>query len=446
MKQYTARVFAVETALGLGLRALAPFGFALLAGALAPTMAAAAARWTGAHGLKHDLAQAPQAGVPTGQGQAQSAEAGQAQQVESGQAILQRVPSELPRGTPERWSGLYPALQAGQLGDKLPQAAIETLSVAENCYRGRRFTEVLQLLYPLLQSEPDLPLALQLLGTAYFRLRRYSDAQECFERFILVAPDELWRTQALGHCYYTLGHYDRARAHYEAVLTRLPDSAEAKRGLALSLGRLGEEERALELLNQVLQSEPTHSEALCARAQIQLDRGDSEAALADARAAHAAEPWEPRPLYLTIRALRDLGADEEADSLEMRWRELDAWAQATRSLEDRIAYGRDVYVSAGQLVEIYQRTQNFEGLRRTLDVVLASAPTSIPRVDLYIYSLDAFEIAGDLEGAASAALSLERDFPEEAAAWRRLETFYGKRKDRKRQIEAGERYLRLSTK
>jgi tetratricopeptide (TPR) repeat protein len=395
-----------------------------------------------AAGVRASPSQQPSATAATGAARGDSPP--QSPAAPSGAAILQRVPSDLPRGTAERWAGLFPALQANQLGDRLPQSAIDAIALAENCYRGRRFTDVLQLLYPVLESQPDLPVALQLVGTTYFRLRRYSDAKECFERFLVVAPEEIGRTQALGHCYYTLGDYPRAAAHYEQVLARLPDSTEAVRGLALTLGRLGERARSLELLGRVLAIEPKHSEALCARAQIYLDQGETELALADSRAAHESAPWEPRPLYLTIRGLRDLGAEEEADILELRWRELDSWAQAVRSLEDRVAYGRDVYASAGQLVELYQRTQNFDGLRRALDMVLASAPASTPRIDLYLYSLDAFEIAGDNEGALAAAEALERDFPEEAAAWKRLESFYGKRKDRKRQIEAGERYLRLA--
>lgn len=357
--------------------------------------------------------------------------------------VLDRLPRDLPRSAPQRWDGLYAALDAGRQTEWFEQVDVERMQLAENCYKGRRYPECLVLLYGLLETYPDMPLALQLLGTTYFRLRRYGDARECFERFLAVAPEQLWRTQGLGHCYYTLGEYGLAAAHYERVLAGLPDSQEALRGLALSLGRLGEEERALELLERVLAIEPEHSEALCARAQIHLDRGDGAAALADAERAHESAPWEPRPLYLKLRALRLEGQDEAADRLTPRWRELDAWAQSARALEDSISYGRDVYRSAQQLAQIYTRTRNFEGLRRTLDVAVAQAPASVSRLELYIFCLDAFQNAGDLEGAASAAQALERDFAEEAEAWKALQRYYAVRRDRKREIEAGEKALRL---
>ncbi len=358
-------------------------------------------------------------------------------------AVLERLPRDLPRAAPERWTGLYEALDSGRQTEWFAPADVERMQLAENCYKGRRYPEALVLLYGLLETYPDMPLALQLLGTTYFRLRRYGDARECFERFLEVAPEQLWRTQGLGHCYYTLGEYGLAAAHYERVLAGLPDSQEALRGLALALGRLGEEERALELLGQVLTLEPGHSEALCARAQIYLDRGDGALALADADRAHESAPWEPRPLYLKMRALRFEGQDEAADRLAPRWRELDAWAQSARALEDSISYGREVYRSAQQLAQIYTQTRNFEGLRRALDVAVAQAPASVSRLELYVFCLDAFENAGDQEGAASAAQALERDFADKAEAWKALQLYHAKRRDRKREIEAGEKALRL---
>ena len=99
-------------------------------------------------------------------------------------AVLRRTPSELPRATAERWKGFFDAASEEELlarAAALPPAVREGLAAGETAYRAADYPAALEALYALLEDQPDLPPALLILGTTYFRLRRYGDSVVAYD-------------------------------------------------------------------------------------------------------------------------------------------------------------------------------------------------------------------------------------------------------------------------
>lgn len=362
-------------------------------------------------------------------------------------AILARTPDELPRAEAGRWDGLFDAGDAGVV-EALDPEVLRGMVSSEQAYRAGDLPAALEGLYDVLEAEPDLPPALLILGTTYFRLRRYGDTVVAFERLLEVAPTEAWRTQALAHAYYSLGDYERALPHYERVIdgqraVGSEVSPEALRGFALTHLRLGDEERALALLADVVAADPTNWEAHAWSAQIRFDRGELEEARTSAEAARTLAPHEPRPWYVLANVLFELGEDEQADAVEARWRELDSLAQSIRRVRGQLLYQPGSYALAIELVELSRQAGDIDGVREGLDRAIRVIPPDIRRVDVYVYALDTLLAVGDTIAAANAAEALAITCADEADAWRRLELYYALTRDRKRQIEAGEKARRL---
>jgi tetratricopeptide (TPR) repeat protein len=365
-------------------------------------------------------------------------------QVEPAIDPFERRIGDLPRAAPERWKGFVAAVAAGTAETFVSRELMLRHVLAEQMYGRHDYRGALTELYAVLEAEPDFPPSLIVLGTALFRLRRYGDAAVALERFIEVAPEEVLRTQALGHCYYSLGDYERSKAHYERVLAAGAQSLEAVRGLALAHWRLGDEVRALQLLDQVLEVDPDHVESLQWKAQILFERGEFQAALHLAERAASLAPHDPRPLFLQSRCLFELERDDEAERVRLRWRELDALTQNVRRIEGRLPFEPAPYGLAIELAELCRRTKDRESARDALAVAERSRPDDVPLENFHVFALDLLYEIGDFDGARLAAIALERNCPDSIAGWKRLELFYAQTRDRKRQIEAGERWRRLS--
>jgi tetratricopeptide (TPR) repeat protein len=346
----------------------------------------------------------------------------------------ERDPRKLPRATAERWSGWT--------GQQVPPDALRpALSEIVQSYREQAYGVTLERCWALLEREPDFPPALYQLGIVYFRLRRYGDAAVALERFLELAPLELATTQVLGHCYYSLGDYGRAQAHYERILELdARASLEVRRGLALCHVRQGALERGLELLDLVLREKPDYADVHAWRAQVLYDMDQSEASLAAAERARELDPFEPRGHFLAAQALRDLGRTAEAAAAEQRFRELNEIVQRVRTLEAKLLHESDIRPTLTRLASLHQAARNAAELERVIDrlVKLDSKDLSTR-----LFALATLQAGGALPAARACAASIERDFAEQAQAWQVLRDFYGEIGDTVRQIQAGERYLRL---
>jgi predicted Zn-dependent protease len=225
------------------------------------------------------------------------------------------------------------------------------------------------------------------------------------------------------------------------VVAAAPQDAEARRGLALARYRGGDAEGALADLNAVLESEPEHVDAWTWKAQVLLDLDRAEEARVAAERARDLAPWTPRPWFVLSTAWTDLGKPKEAQAASERFQRLAAVDQEIRRLEARLEYEPGDLVARRALIESLASVGDRRSVRTHLAHLLQERPGD---VTWRIFALDVLDGLGDVEAGAMAAKDLERVGAESAPAWKRLEAWYAKVRDRTKQIEAGERWRRLS--
>jgi tetratricopeptide (TPR) repeat protein len=343
-----------------------------------------------------------------------------------------RDPRELPRAAEGQWLEWSPR-------DPIPDEQRATLTEGVQAYQQRDYERSLERFYVVLEKTPEFPPALYQASTACFRMRRYGDCIELLERFVRVAPHEVGATQALGHSLYSLGRYREARAHYERVLERSPDSVEAVRGYALSHMRLGELERALELLQRVVELRPEHADAHAWIAHVFYETDRLDEAQAAAERARELTPYEPRPWFLLSRILAEQGEDDAALEAKAQFDQLSRRVQQVRALEGVLLHDPRHAGALRQLVELRRRSKD-PAVRGDLARLVRLQPGEL---EVHILWLDTMVELSDGEGARLAALELERKFSDSANAWDRLRDYYASIGDRLRQVQAGERHLRL---
>jgi len=349
-------------------------------------------------------------------------------------AVLQRTPSDLPAAEPGAWAD-WSATEAptGRL--------LELFELSVRAYQRADYGAALHASFALLDEFPGYPPSLHQLGVVYFRLRRYGDAIAAFELLLDVAPDQVAQTRALAHSYYSLGRYDQALVHYGAVLATDPENESTRKGIALTQMRLGKLELALETLLELSAEDDPDPDTLTWTAQVLFDLERSDEARTFAERAQERAPFEPKAWFLLARIHFDAGRDEEAQKHQDRFKELDRSAQVVRRLKaDLLLRPHDLELTRA-LVAAHAEVGNLAAAKKTL-VRLAGARAR--ELEVWIYALDAFEELGDGALAAQAAQQIEQRFPDSVDAWRRLERYFARIKDRMRQIQAGERALRLS--
>jgi len=356
-----------------------------------------------------------------------------------GALLLAQVPATeldprlLPRGDGARWKDFDPA--------KLERTALPAgMEEVQRALLAQDYPRALAALHAVLRQTEDFPPAWHQLGVLYFRLQRYGDAVVCLERYLELVPQRVGDTRVLAHGYYSLGEYARAKAHYERVLERNPKELEALRGHALACMRLGESERALAELDAVLALDPRHADAATWRASLLYDLERLDDALAAATLARDLDALQPKPWFLLARIQGDRGEDKAAEEAQRRFEELSVISQELRAVENRLLYRPGDRLLLRSACELHRRAGNRTQLRESLARLFRSDPSS---VELRLYGLELTAGLGDEAAARLLAEQLAQLAPEDALVWERLEQFYASIKDRKLQIEAGERRLRL---
>lgn len=356
------------------------------------------------------------------------------QVAEARRAALARDPTRLPQAAAERWKDFDPqALR--------PESVPHEFIQARQSLGGGDLPATIVLLLAALEHEPDFPPALHQLGVVYFQLQRYGDALACFQRYLAVVPTRVADTRGLAHALYSLGRYAEARAHYERVLAAAPTDTEALRGLALARYRLGDVDGALADLTRVLERDPEHADAWTWKAQVLLDLDRADEARAAAEKARDLVPWSPRPWFVLASALTDLGRDPDARAARERFQLLSRVDQEIRRLESHLENEPGDVGARRALVNAQAEVGDRRSVRKNLARILADRPED---VSAHVFVLDVCDRIGDVEAGRLAARDLERVGAESATAWKRLEAWYGARRDRAKQIEAGERWRRAS--
>jgi tetratricopeptide (TPR) repeat protein len=143
---------------------------------------------------------------------------------------------------------------------------LERQPEAETCYRRA------------VALKPDYFDAWKNLGILLESLRRHGEAIEVLERAVALNPSDAGTLTMLGHALAGLDRHEEATRAYEAALRVRPDHQNAALGLAHSLRILGHATEAMRCLERGLASNPDQPALRAARAHLDVDQGDLEAA------------------------------------------------------------------------------------------------------------------------------------------------------------------------
>ncbi len=158
---------------------------------------------------------------------------------------------------------------------KLDQAAVTaTLQRAEEALKQRRIAEAMGICSDLLETVPDHPAALALLGAIYGHRGDYQQGITLLRRACERVPDSpSWLNNLSSLCRIAC-RFDESLAAIERALQLAPNNA----ALVLNLAKLrmdrGDYAEATDAFLQILANEPGNAEAHLALGQIQLMHGD----------------------------------------------------------------------------------------------------------------------------------------------------------------------------
>lgn len=139
--------------------------------------------------------------------------------------------------------------------------------------------------------------------------------QYAAEEYALVLQHEPKNPAALfyrAYAYTHLRRFDLARNDLQDLLLFLPNHYEARLSLAIVLQQLGRKQEAIDHLNQAIQQCPDSATAYAARANLERDMKQDEAALYDWQKAEELSPHNPTYVVSHVDLLLVLERRREA--------------------------------------------------------------------------------------------------------------------------------------
>ncbi|MFB6221912.1 MAG: tetratricopeptide repeat protein [Halolamina sp.] len=165
-------------------------------------------------------------------------------------------------------------------------------------------------------------------GLSYTQINRYEEATTTFERAAKFTDDDLLEQEAWvnkGAAHAELEEYDAAIGAYEEALDIDPDSehaATAETNLAYALWEFGRTEQALRHAENAVEKDPRFAQAWYNRGFFLLERGLAEDAVDCFNNAQRLGMRNPELLEEKVRALEEVGREEEAEEVRQRAEEI----------------------------------------------------------------------------------------------------------------------------
>jgi tetratricopeptide (TPR) repeat protein len=263
-----------------------------------------------------------------------------------------------------------------------PRSASLTYNLALALYKDGQSKESLQVLQSLAESDRQTPDVLSLegmlrtdAGLELIRAERYSEAVELLESALLKAEAPAGSWSALGLAQFRLGRYNAAIQSYSRAIKSDPKLDAAREGLAFLLYITGDLEQSRKIVEQGLQnfdadfylselralilyrtSRDLWPEALRSvnralkqnsgfapgfflRGKMEMEQGDSAAALQDFQAAVNLDPKFALPYYKMTQLYLRQGRTAEAEAARKHFVELGSLREEevlTRQAQDML--------------------------------------------------------------------------------------------------------------
>ena len=257
---------------------------------------------------------------------------------------------------------------------------------------------------------------------------RFADAADLFRRIVEQDPEmrDVWIQ--LARTLTRMGRTEKAVEAYERAIALDPGAPATLLAMASALIRLGRIDDAEQHAELARAKEPARAEELLAR--VALARGDEAAALEHARAAEAADPSLPLPLYVQGVALYNRRAfrealpylEDAADELRRQQIELpdlhyyladtlanlERYPEAEREFREELRLSPENGRARAKLgLLLYAQDRRDQAIDELAELVRLT-----PTPQAYRLAVDTMAIAGDLEQASRVLADGLRAFPD----------------------------------
>jgi predicted O-linked N-acetylglucosamine transferase (SPINDLY family) len=188
----------------------------------------------------------------------------------------------------------------------------EALNLALQHHQAGRLQEAEILYRQVLQTQPDHPDALHLLGLLAHHVGRHDAAVELIGKAIALNPAAAEFHNNLGEAYRAQGKREKALGCYRQALALKPDCAEVHYNLGILLADQGKVEEAILHYRHAIALKPAYAEAFNNLGNALNEQGRSEEAMACFRQALALRPDFAEACNNLGTVLKDLGMLDEA--------------------------------------------------------------------------------------------------------------------------------------
>ena len=188
----------------------------------------------------------------------------------------------------------------------------QAIDLAAQHHKEGRLSQAETAYQRILESDPNQPIALHLLGVVAHQTGKNDVAVDLITRAIAIDPDLVEAHSNLGTALRELGKLEEAVASYHKALALKPDYADAHNNLGNALKDLGKPEEAVASYHKALNLKPDLAEAHNNLGNALRDLGKPEEAISSYQKALNLKPDYVNAHNNLGLALRELGRLEDA--------------------------------------------------------------------------------------------------------------------------------------
>ena len=188
----------------------------------------------------------------------------------------------------------------------------QSIDLATQHHKGGRLSQAKTAYQRILESDPNQPIALHLLGVVAHQTGKNDVAIDLITRAITIDPDLPEAHSNLGTALRDLGNLEEAVTSYHKALALKPDYADAHNNLGNALKDLGKPEEAVASYHKALNLKPDLAEAHNNLGNALRDLGKPEEAISSYQKALNLKPDYVNAHNNLGLALRELGRLEDA--------------------------------------------------------------------------------------------------------------------------------------
>ncbi len=176
------------------------------------------------------------------------------------------------------------------------------------------YSAAVDLFRKAISAKPDFPKALNNLGATFIELKQFDDAIASYQNAITLMPDFTDAYYNLGNAFRTLRRFGEAVDSYQKCLGLTPDDPDTMYNLAIALKDLGKLDEAAASFRKTLALKPNFAEAHNDLGIVLKNLGDTNEAVANFQKALALKPNFPKAYNNLGVALLGAGNLSEAAS------------------------------------------------------------------------------------------------------------------------------------